>query len=705
MTDGKRHTAPADWKRALFAPRAVALIGASDDPQKPAARPLQFLKKHGFNNPVYPINPKRRHVLGVKSYPSLDALPGPVDHAYILLNAEAAIDAVAACGRAGVRVATLLADGFAEAGNAGVQRQRRLVSTAAGYSVRLIGPNSLGVIDLHRRLTLSANAALAVESLTIGKTAVLSQSGSILGALISRGAARGLGFSKLISVGNEADLGIGELGSALVDDADTEAILLFLETIRQPDLVADFAAAAHRAGKPVIAYKLGRSSVGRSLAVSHTGALVGPEEAVDAFLAARGIVRVDQFDALFEMPPMLTARQPATKPRKGVAVITTTGGGGAMIVDQLGVRGITVAGPGARARKRLHAANINVGNSVLIDLTLAGTRPDRMAAAIDALLVDKTIDGIVVVVGSSAQFQPKLAVQPIIERAAAEKPIAVFLLPQADAALRSLSEAGVAAFRTPEACADAVAAWYSWVRPRPPTPLPAQPRKAMALLRRLDPGHVGEAAALDIFAALGIETIPYRVVCLDALDRLGADLAYPVVVKAHAADLAHKSAAGGVILDVRNKTALKSAARRVVTAVERRRIRPAHDQVLVQPQAAGVAELIVGFRRDPQVGPIVVVGLGGTHAEVFNDIAVRPAPTDRRNALEMLASLRAAALLDGSINGAASDLSAVADCVSRLSRLAQVAKPEIEEAEINPLIVRRKGDGAVAVDGLLRLAV
>src|SRR5574340_877216 len=216
--------------RALFAPRAVALIGASGDAGKNTARPQRYLRKHGYAGRIAPVNPRHAEVLGEKAFPSLDAIPGEIDHALILVKEVE--EALEACGRKGVPVASIFSNGFADAGAEGAERQRKLLERAKALGVRLLGPNSMGVIDVPGRLALSVNAVLDMERLPAGATSLVSQSGTMLGTMLSRGAARGLGFAKLVSIGNEADLGVGELVELLVDDADTQVIVLFLETVR-----------------------------------------------------------------------------------------------------------------------------------------------------------------------------------------------------------------------------------------------------------------------------------------------------------------------------------------------------------------------------------------------------------------------------------------------------------------------------------------
>src|SRR5271170_7496899 len=406
---------------ALTAPRGVALIGASTDPSKTSGRAQRYLKRHGFAGAVYPINPNNDAVQGVRAYPDLRSLPGPVDHAYILLNAPHVPAAIEACAEAGVRVATILAGGFAEAGAEGVALQHRILATARAAKLRLIGPNSMGVVDCHGRLALTVNAALELERLLPGRLTVLSHSGSLIGTLLSRGQARGIGFARLISVGNEADLTIGELGSLFDDAPGTDGFLLFLETIRGADQLARFARQAHAAGKPLIAYALGRSEAGQLLATSHTGALAGSRAAMAAFLREHGIIEVDLLETLFEMPPLAIGRRPVPRAPASVSVVTTTGGGGAMVVDRLETLGVPVDPPSADVIARLKARKLSIGASPLIDLTLAGTRPDMVDATIETLIDHGDTRAVIMVVGSSAQFHPQLAVQPLLRFANASK--------------------------------------------------------------------------------------------------------------------------------------------------------------------------------------------------------------------------------------------------------------------------------------------
>ncbi len=700
---------------ALFAPQSVAIVGQSNDISKTAGRPLKFLLQMGYAGRIYPINPGRDTLLGQRAWPSLKALPEAPDHAYIVTPTDAAIDAVAECGKLGVKVATVLADGFTEAGELGDRRVARLRDTCALTGIRVVGPSSLGIVDLRTRAMLTANAAFDERELPAGRIFAASHSGSMIGSLLSRGKARGLGFAGLVSVGNEVDLSLGEICEATLDDPGIDGYMLFLETMRNADALRRFALAASRRGKPVLAYKLGRSEAARELAVSHTGALAGEDDVAGAFLADCGIARVDTLDGLIEGLPLLARMPPPPYPppqagegkgggRRGtVGVVTTTGGGATMVVDPLSSRGIAIAPPSADTLARLQAAGIDVKPARIVDVTLAGTRYDVMKATLDILTTAPEYDLILAVIGSSARFHPELAVKPIVDCAGAAKPLAACLVPDAPAALAMLSEAGVPSFRTPESCADAIAAALRRRAPRPP-PYPSPQagegkgggvaRPAAGNGRMLD-----ELEAGTLIERLGIPRAP--AVVLDAgITRAPAlPFAYPVVVKALSGEITHKTEAGGVVLGVADGAALLAAIRQIQANVAQRRPDTRILSVLVQPMVAGLGEALIGYRVDPAAGPLVMVAAGGILAEIYRDRSLRLAPVDLAIAREMIAEVRAFAALAGFRGRPKGDLDALAEAIVSMSRLAE--NPSVTEAEINPLIVR--SDGVVAVDALVKL--
>lgn len=683
----------------LLRPRSVAVVGASGDPRKTTSRPQRFLRRAGFTGSVYLVNPAREEVLGERCYPSLSALPEVPDHVFILTNAEPAIEAVRECATLGVAAATILASGFGEEGAEGRERQERLRAVAAQGGVRLVGPSSLGVVNPRTNLLLTANAAFD-EELIPGDLFVASQSGSIIGALVSRGKARGIGFAGLVSVGGEADLSIGALCESTVDDPGIGAYALFMESLQHTDELASFAHAAHRAGKPVVVYKLGRSEQAAALSVSHTGALAGQDSESDAFFRACGFARVDHLEALIEAPSLLR-RLPArvwNEPAR-VGVITTTGGGAAIMVDQLSTRGVHVAAPSEQVLERFAQAGVPVTPSLIADLTLAGAKHELVRSAIEIMQESGEFDLICFVIGSSARSNPELAVRAIAECADGKVPLTAFALPDAMDTLRLLDASGVAAFRTPEACADAIAA--AVVRAAPTVRIGnGLAGAAPAAVRVLD-----EAGSAQLLAAQGVPMVPS--VTLDVA-RLSAEpelpFDYPVVVKALSDQLPHKTDAGAVALDVADAAGLHEAVERIIASVAAYDPTVAVERVLVQPMVAkGVAEALVGYRVSAAAGPLVLLAAGGVYAELYSDSTVRLAPVDPTTARKMIADVRGLGVLAGFRGAAAGDVDALVDTIVAMSSLA-VDRPDVVEAEVNPLSVGAAGEGAVALDALVRVA-
>jgi acetate---CoA ligase (ADP-forming) len=660
----------AELFRALFAPRGIALFGASGDPTKNTARPQRFLRKHGYAGAIVPINPTRREVLGERAYASLAQATGEIDHAFVMVPPEDVPAACEECFARRVPVVTIFTDGFGETGEAGREAQARLVAGARAAGARLLGPNSIGLVSTSPATALTVNASLEIDRLPVGPLGVVSQSGSLIGALLSRGAARGIGFSRLVSVGNEADLSVGELMELLVEDAQTRAILLFLETLREAPRIARAARRAFDAGKPVIAYKLGRSSLGQALARSHTGALAGDDRAADAFFAACGILRVRTFEALIETAQLAIGQRP---PRgKRVAAMTTTGGGAAVVADPLGAAGGELVAPPPALAERIRTLGVRVSDSPLIDLTLAGTRANVYGSVLEAFLASDHCDAVLAAVGSSAQFHPQLAVEPILaaRRKHPGKALAVFLAPEAPASLQLLAQAGIAAFRTPESCADALAAFLAWRAPRAEA-APAAPSF-----------DIPQAPSQRLRSPDEPITVPF-----------------PVAIKIDSPDIEHKTEVGGVELGLRDAKEAAQAASRVLERARAARPQARIEGVVASTMQQGLGEAILGYRLDPQVGPLVLVGAGGTLAELHRDFALRLAPVTLEEAREMIAEVRGFAPLRGYRNAPRGDLEALAHAVVTHSQLA--ARPEVLEAEINPLIV--KAEGVVGVDALVVL--
>ena len=687
-----------DLARALFTPRTVALVGASSNPARNAARPLAYLRKHGFTGQIFPVNPSVQMIGEIPCYARVRDIPAQVDHAFIMVGAPRVADALRDCAEAGVPCATILSDGFSEAGPEGRAREAELRQIAQDSGIRLLGPNSIGVIDTDG-FTCSANATLAMETLPRGGYGVISQSGSMIGALLSQGAARGIGFSSLVSVGNEIDLTVGEVGALMIADPRCKAVLLFLESIRDRAALTELARQAHAAGKPVLAYKLGRSKAGQELATTHTGALSGDDATADALLAHLGIARVRMFETLYEAPPLFHSAAPAGGQR--VAVVTTTGGGGAMVVDTLAANGMQMALALDEVQTILSEHGVASGGPGLIDLTLAGTQPDLVRTVIDALMASDQVDAVAMVIGSSSQFHPELAVAPLRGFARAPKPLAVFLVPAAKQSRRMLTDEGLAVFRTPESCAEGLRARLFLEAPGAVEPPDAALAETVDATLKTAGGRVlDELTSRTVCAQLGIGG-PEGALATNAAEarQIFARIGGPVVLKIVSAAIPHKSDSGGLLLGLRDAEAVADGFETLMRSQALAHPEAHLQGVLVQAMASGVAEALIGYRHDPQMGPMVMLGAGGTLAEILDDTSIRVAPIDMRTARQMIAEVRFLRATRGYRGRPAGDLDALAEALVALSRLAHC--PQVAEAEINPLLIGAKGAGALALDALV----
>lgn len=676
--------------KALLYPASVALVGASDDTKKTGGRPQQFLRRAGFAGKVYPINPNRAQVQGEQAWPSLAALPEVPDTVFVLSPTDTVVDTVRECARLGVKLVVILASGFSETGPEGAAREEELHQIAKETGIRLLGPSSLGVVNPSNGLMLTANAAFAEPDMPRGNVFVASHSGSMIGALVSRGKARGVGFAGLVSVGSEVDLSVGEICMATLDDPQIEGYVLFLESLHHGDQLKAFAREAAKRGKPVVAYKLGRSSAAAEMSATHTGALAGEDDIADAFLKDLGVVRVEMLETLFEVMPLAKKLPLRHRTTKRVGVVTTTGGGAAMVVDQLGIRDVTVESVSPETLAKLQAADIPGTAGRVLDLTLAGTKYEVMKKALDILLEAPEFDLVVAVVGSSARFNPDLAVKPIIDSAGHDKPLLAMLVPDAPNALAQLTEAQIPCFRTPEACADAIASVFARRQPG---------QDATA-------GQVANTHALkesDAYALLDQLNVPHAPAATFAIDAAPTQLpfAYPVVAKVCSAQIPHKTEVGGVVLGIQNGEQLAQAFTTLAQNLVERAPGVVCNEVLVQPMRKGLTEVLVGYRVDVDAGPIVMLAAGGIWAEVMKDRSIRLAPVTVEVAREMIGEVRMLQTVAGLRGTPKGDLEALAQAISNLSNLAVRPELKVSEAEVNPLMVMPEGEGVLAVDALI----
>lgn len=677
----------------LFNPSSVAVVGASADPRKTGGRPVAYLQKHGFAGDIWPINPKAEEIAGLKCHASVGELPGIPDMAIILLGADRAHLAVRDLAARGTRLAIVLASGFGEAGEAGQRRQEALRATAG--EMRLLGPNTIGALDLRSGIVLSASGALEGEELPKGVISLASQSGGILGALLSRAAARGIGFAKLASTGNEIDIDIADLISFYATDPDTKVIAAYVEGIRDVRKFRDATRLARDAGKPVVVFKVGRSEFGARAAVSHTGAMAGEDRVYDALFRQCGVIRADSFDALLDIPAMLACGRKMRGRR--VAILTSTGGAGSLVADACGIAGLELPLLDGTTADRL--ANLlsedapMTGNPV--DVTLAGVRHDIMSASTEALLASESVDAVVVVIGSSALAQPEIAVRAIHNGAAkSEKPIIAYVSPHAPHILNELNRQGIPAYASPEACAIALKSAIP-VTPHQ-TGREISPRRAPA---DLPTGTLNEVQARELFAHYGL-TGAEQMVAHDAAEaraaanRLGGKLVLKVLSQA----IPHKSDVGGVRVGLDADT-IGQALDEMQAHLAAQGL-PEPEGYLLQKMLSDGIEMILGLRRDPQIGAFLLLGAGGTMAELNKDSAIRLLPVSEQDARSMIGELRVSRLLRGYRGGGIYDVEALVQAIIAVAAMGESLGDRLSEAEINPLFVLKQGDGVAAADGL-----
>ena len=695
----------------LLKPRSVAVIGASVDINKTAGRPIAYLRKQGYSGAIYPVNPRVDNIDGLRCYPDIASLPQVPDVAIVLLGHERAQQAVRELAQRGTAAAIVLASGYTETGEEGARRQQ-LLKEAAG-PMRLLGPNTIGLVNLSDNISLSASGALAMDHFPVGNIGVVSQSGGILGALLSRAAARGMGLSKLISTSNEVDLELADFVDYLADDPATQVIALYVESIRHPDKFRAAALKAARAGKPIVAFKIGRSEAGAQAAVSHTGALAGADRMYDALFQQVGVLRAQTFSDLLDMPAALATGRVLRGKR--VAILTSTGGAGTLVSDSLGVAGFETPAPDSATAARLRA--LQTGDHAAldrnpIDVTLAGLQPALLRGAIQALLDSPTYDALVIIVGSSSLAMPELMAGAIADcMDSSDKPILAFVSPHAPDVAALLTQRGVPAFMAPESCTVALESMWRvacWKGSQGFDRLSPNGGGVAGLSECGDfpSGPLDEAQVKALFARFGIPGVREIIVTTEeAAEQAAQQLGPRVVLKLLSSAITHKSDVGGVAV---NLAPDQMAARLQAMAVEvetKTGVKPT--RFLVQEMVTGGVELILGLKRDP-LGAALVLGMGGVTAELFNDTVLRLLPMQggltHDEALSMARELKTWPLLDGFRGRPKADVGALVEAIVAFSEMAAQLGDRMIEAEINPLFVLPQGQGVRAADGVAVMA-
>ena len=682
---------------AILNPKSVVVVGASNDAAKLTGRPIAYLQGQGYGGTIYPINPRYDEIAGLKSYASAADLPEAPDLGLVLVGANRVIEAVRDLAARGTRAAVVLASGFGEAGEEGRARQEQLREAAGG--MRILGPNTIGLVNITDKIPLTASGAMESDNFPAGSIALLSQSGGILGSLLSRAVARGIGFSKLVATGNEADLEVSDFLEALAGDDATQVVALYLETIRNVTKFKVAAAKVIAAGKSIVAYKVGRSESGAQSAVSHTGALAGADEVYDALFNQLGVIRAQTFADLLDIPAALAQGRRMAGPR--VAIVTSTGGAATVVADNVGLMGLQMPKPDDETSAKLLALELKEAelDRNPIDVTLAGLRPDLFRSILKILAESPSYDAIVVVAGSSSIAQPNLVAEPVLESLAlTDKPMLVYVSPDAPNIVHYLNASGIPAFAAPESCASAL----KGLQPRAAKGVSAVANRRDVDCSDIAAGALNESEAKKLFARFGVP-VTREVTASTPEEAAKAAQAFdgPVVIKILSSEILHKSEVGGVALNV----APADVGRACEAMLERVRAATLAriDGFLVQEMVKDGVEMILGFNRDPQLGPYALLGAGGVTTELYKDVAIRLLPLDRGTARDMVDEIKSGALLKGFRGSPKADIEALVDTMIAFSAMAETLDDRLQEAEINPVFVLPMGRGTRAGDSLVVL--
>lgn len=711
-TSTRERLAAAESVKGFLHPRSVAVVGASRRPGTIGAMLVANLKRRAFTGPIYPVNPQASEIDGLSAYPSVSAIGAPVDLAIVAVPAAAVEEVVADCARAGVRGVVVISSGFAEVSEAGRTVERRLTQLVRSSGMRMVGPNCMGVLNTDPAVSLNATFAPAWPP--AGNIGMLSQSGALGLAILDHVRSLNMGISTFVSVGNKADVSSNDLLCYWADDPRTGVIVLYLESFGNPRRFGRIAPDVARR-KPIIAVKSGRSTAGTRAAASHSAALASLDVAVDALFEQAGVIRTSTLEELFDVAALLSTQPVPAGPMVGV--VTNAGGPGILLADACEANGLKLpelSVETAAALREFLPPQAGLANP--IDL-IASATAEHYERAVAAVGNDPHVDAVIVVYIPLYVTQIEAYAAAIARGAGnvpAHKPVlSVFISSRgAPLMLAGGSRGQLPSYSFPENAALALAAAerYGRWRQRPQGTALTLSRFARGTIRAVIDrvlGHAGAPQWLEpndlatVLRAAGIEfvtaeqTSPAEAVA--TAERMG----YPLVAKAVAPGLLHKSDVGGVILGLDSPEDVRAATDSLVESMHA--IGRDLHAVLLQREVRGGVEALVGVTTDPIFGPLVVCGLGGVLVELLRDVSFRLTPVTDVDAAEMIAKLRASKLLDGYRGAPPGDRDALASVIMRVSALVEVI-PELRELDLNPVKVLAPGKGAIVVDGRMRVA-
>lgn len=686
----------------FFQPDSVAVIGASRDPEKLGFAVLNNLKEGGYEGRLYPINPKAEEILGLKAYESVLDISDPVGLAIIVVPSKIVPHVLRECGEKGISSVVIITAGFREAGREGLERERELLDIAKEYELRLIGPNCLGVIDTDTPM----NATFAAGMPPTGPIAFMSQSGALGTAVLDLAMAGRIGFSKFVSLGNKADVSETDLLKAWGDDPNSRVILIYVEGLPDGQEFMRVAREVTR-NKPVVAIKSGVTKSGSRAVSSHTGSLAGSEEAYKAAFKQAGVTRAASMEQVFDYALGFAYQPPLEGNRIGI--VTNAGGPGILATDAVERAGLEIPrlnGETVQGLRDYLPGAASAANPVDV---LGDALADRYERAIDLVLGDSNVDGLIVIVTPQAMTEIEKTAHAVGQLSQqVDKPLLGCFMGESriDAGVRILREYGVPNYPFPERGAAALAAMDSYRREKdrptfePETCEVCQPpvRELFDRVREEGRVSIGDAEAREVLEAYGFSVPESRLAeTPDEAVEIAEEIGYPVVLKVASPDILHKTDVGGVRLNLNSPGDVRDMFDLIVYRAGRYVPDARVWGCLVQEMVKGGREILVGMNRDPQFGPLVAFGLGGIYVEALQDVAFRIAPFSAEEAREMIREIRSYPLLAGVRGEAPADHEAMVDALMRVSQLV-TEFPEIVELDINPLTVFDEGQGAVAID-------
>jgi acetyltransferase len=699
----------------MFAPKSIAMIGASERPGSVGEATFNNILTNGYQGIVYPINFKAKHIKSVKAYPSLTALGEPVDLVVMAVPIKAVMSAMDECATLGIKNVSIMTAGFKEVGGEGIVLENKLKTIAEENGINLIGPNCLGHINTDPEVGM--NASFARRMPLRGNLGFISQSGALCGAVLDYAAANNIGFSKFISFGNKAGVSELDLLNYMAEDPQTDAILMYLEDLVEGKEFIDLAREVTMR-KPILAIKTGRTAQGAAAAASHTGSLAGSDNVYDAIFKQAGIIRVDTVEGLFDYA-MAFANQPIPKGNR-VAILTNAGGPGIMTTDACINSGLQISKLSDDTVKSLKEKLPSMASTKNPVDVIGDALADRYKLALDELLVEPNIDGIIVVVTPQNMTEIKGTAEAIVVANESQKgnpnrkPILTAFMGDVDMSegFNYLNNHGVPSYKYPESAARSFAnmvTYRKWVE-RPQTGVKAFKVDKVKVQQILDGAiadgrsELPEIESLEVLKAYGFP-VPQFFQAKTPAEAVtaAAKIGGKVVLKISSPDILHKTDAHGVELNLEGEAEVRAAAERILAAAKVYKADARVWGLTVEPMSKkSIREVILGVIKDSRFGSVIMFGIGGVFTELLKDVSFRLAPVREQGAKNMLESLKMKALFETFRGTEAADKDAIYDAIERISQLV-IDFPQIKEMDINPMLIYPKGEGAVAVDARIIL--